>query len=98
MKWVRGRRDQEGRGAGVGEEGGAWAEWDFGIQGAGNDVRHREGKRDGDQNEGLQRTRQGLVEAPGSLGGGLGRGQEPVRACEVPGAIAGEQGSLESSP
>ena len=84
--------------------GGAWAEWDFGIQGAGTDVRHPEGKRDGDQKEGLQRMRQGLVEVPESLGGGLGRGREPVRACEVPGAIVGgvggmgEQGSLESSP
>ena len=49
----------------------------------------------------VQRMQQGLAEAHGSLGGSLGRGQELVRVCEVPGAIVGgmeEQGSLESSP
>ena len=88
-------------GRSLGRGGGAWAEWDLGIQEAGNNVRHPEGKRDEDQEEGLQRMRQGLAEAHGSLGGSLGRGRELVRACEVPGAIVGgmeEQGSLESSP
>ena len=73
---VRGRRDQGGC---RGRE--AWAECDLRIQGADNDVRHREGKRDGDQEEGAQRTWQGLGEACGSLGGGgLVKGLELIGA------------------
>ena len=52
--WGGGGRWRE-RSLGRGEQ--AWAEWDLRIQEASNDVRHPAGKRDGDQEEGLQRMR-----------------------------------------